>query len=87
MVAVLIVRSIRGKHTYNTTGVGSLRSIRVQYQYDSYNSLLCQVSLTFHRAPIVIEGDLRGMYENGVPQARVKVLYSMNLINIPKIVA
>ena len=68
MVAVLVVRSIRGKHTYNTIDVGSSCSIRVQYRYDSYNSLLCQVSLTFHRAPIVIEGDLRGMFENGVPQ-------------------
>ena len=35
----------------------------------------------------VIEGDLRGINENGVPQARVKVLYLMNLVNIPKIVA
>ena len=35
----------------------------------------------------VIEGDLRGIGENGVPQARVKVLYLMNLVNIPKIVA
>ena len=87
MVAVLFVRSIRSKHTYNTTDVGSSCSIRVQYRYGSYNSLLCQISLTFHRAPIVIEGDLRGISENGVPQARVKVLYLMNLVNIPKIVA
>ena len=74
MVAVLFVKSIRGKHTYNTIDVGSSCSIRVQYRYGSYNSLLCQVSPTFHRAPIVIEGDLRGMYENGVPQVWVKVL-------------
>ena len=74
MVAVLFVENIRGKHTYNTIDVGSLCSIKVQYRRGSYSSLLCQVSLTFHRAPIVIEGDLRGIYENGVPQVWVKVL-------------
>ena len=36
---------------------------------------------------IVVRGDLWGIEEDGVPQVRVKVLYSMNLINIPKIVA
>ena len=74
MVAVLIVGSSRGKHTYNTACVGSLRRLGIQDQYDSYDSLLCQVSLPLHRAPIVIEGDLRGIYENGVPQVWVKVL-------------
>ena len=36
--------------------------------------LMCQISLPLHRAPIVIDGDLRGIYENGVPQVWVKVL-------------
>ena len=49
--------------------------------------LMCQISLPLHRAPICCEGDLRGIGENGVPQAKVKVLYLMNLVNIPKIVA
>ena len=68
MVAVLFVENIRGKHTYNTIDVGSLCSIKVQYRRGSCSSLLCQVSLTFHRAPIVIEGSLGDIRKDGVPQ-------------------
>ena len=45
MVAVLTVGNSRGRHTYNTTCVDSLRRLGIQDQCDSYDSLLCQVSL------------------------------------------